>query len=124
MHARLFLQPDRRLKKHLCKHRIILIGHRVAGKKRMDAEFFNALSFQYMKCLKQLLRGHAVLGIPRIVHNVIADLKKPARIVPAAYRLRNTSDCPFQKINMGNVIQVDDCPQLIRILILLCRSVI
>ena len=70
----------------------------------MQSEFFCPFCFQNLKCLKQLLRCHPVFGIPRIIHDVIADFEQSARIVTAADRLRNMPDCILQKFNMCEVI--------------------
>ena len=114
----------RYLKQHFCQQRIILIGHCIAGQKRVDSEILSPLCLQCAKGLKHLLCGHAILGIPGIVHDIIADLKHASRIVPAADRLRNLSNSLLQAPDMGKIIQIDDRPQIMGKLKLLRRRVI
>ena len=90
----------------------------------MKAEFFRAFFLQNLISIKGLLRCHTVFCIPRIVHNVIADLEETARIKTAADRLRDMSDRLLKEINMCNIIQIDDCSQFVCQHKLLSRSVI
>ena len=50
----------------------------------MNTEILHTLCLQYLISLEHLLRGKAVLGISRIVHDVITDGKISAGIVTAA----------------------------------------
>ena len=108
----LLLKLHRQLKENPCQHRIIFIGHRIAGQKSVDAEMLRSLGLQGDKCLPDLLIGHAVLGIPRIVHNIIADLEHTAGIVAAADGLGNIAQRLLQAGDMGDIVQVDDGAQL------------
>ena len=90
----------------------------------MKPEFFRALFLQDPVRVRDLLRCHAVLCISRVIHNIIADLKQSARVITAADRLRNMPDSLFQKINMGDIIQIDNCSQLIRKNKIFRRSII
>ena len=67
----------------------------------MDSKFFCSFAFEDFKRLKQLLCCHSVLGISRIVHNIIADLEYSAWII---------ADRFLQKINVCEIIQIDDRP--------------
>ena len=120
----LLLEPYRQFKEDFCKHGIVLQGHRVAGQEGMDAKMLRTLVLQYLKCLKHLLCGHPVFGIPGIVHDVIAHLEHAARIKTAADGLRDISQGLLQALNMGYVVQVDDGSQLLSICKFLRRSVI
>ena len=117
----LFFQFYSDFKQYFCQHRIVLIGYRVACQKCMNTEFLCSFCFQDLKCFKELFCGHTVFCISRVIHDIVADFKESTRIVTAADGLRNISDGFFQKINMGNIIQVDDCSQFCCILIFLCR---
>ena len=90
----------------------------------MEAEFFRAFCLQDLIGFQDLVRCHAVFCVSRIVHNIIADLKEPARVETAADRLRNVADGFLQEFDMGNIIQVDDRPQLVRIPEIFRRCVI
>ena len=67
-----------------------------------------------------LLPGHAIFGITGIIHNIVGNSKMPARIIAAADRIRYISHF-FQKINMGDIIQIDSYIQLPGQLKILCR---
>ena len=63
-----------------------------------------ALFLQKSVTCKQLLISEAVFGIPRIVHDPVTHLENPARIVPAAHRLRQPAEYLFHKFNVREVI--------------------
>ena len=121
---RLFFQPDSQLKEHLCKHRIILVRHRIAGQERVKAEMLRSLFPQNPVGVKKLLLRHAVLGVPGVVHDIVADLEDSARVEPAADGLRNIAYGLLQKINVRKIIQIDDSADLRRVRKLLRRRVI
>ena len=120
----LLFQIHCQFKEDLCQHGVILIGHRIAGQKGMDAEMLCPLCLKGLKCLEHLIPGHSVLGIPGIVHNVIAYLKDPARIVAAADGFRYISQGLLQAFNMGDIVQVYDGSHLLSIGKLLRRRII
>ena len=122
--SRLFLQPDSQLKEHLRQHRIIFIGHGIAGQKRVKAEMLRAFLLQNPVSVEKLFCGHTVFGIAGIVHNIIADLKYPARIETAADGLRNIADGFLQEINMRIIVQIDNRSDFRRIGKFLRRRII
>ena len=75
MSACFLLQINCQLKQFSGKHRIILVSHCITCKERMNTKFLCSLSFQNLKCFEDLLCGHTIFGISRIVHNIIADLE-------------------------------------------------
>ena len=75
VNSRLLLKLYSLLKQYFCQHWVIIICHRITCQKCMDSKFFCSFAFEDFKRLKQLLCCHSVLGISRIVHNIIADLK-------------------------------------------------
>ena len=99
-----FFQTHRQFKEALCQHRIIFICHCVAGQESMNTKFFHSLAFQNPESLKNLRFRHAVLGLSRIVHDSVANLKNSARIIAAAHTLRQCTNGFFQVRNVGNVI--------------------
>ena len=78
----------------------------------MNSEIFNALFFQNPIPLKKLRLCKAILGISRIVHDSIAHFKHASGIVTAAHGFRQCAQNLFHKINMRDVIQVDNCAEL------------
>ena len=79
----------------------------------MDSKILRSFCLQHLKCFEKLFRCHAVFGIARIVHDIIADFEQAARIITAADHLGNMPDRLLQKLNMCNIVQIDNCPQLI-----------
>ena len=79
----------------------------------MDSKILRSFCLQHLKCFEKLFRCHAIFGIARIVHDIIADFEQAARIITAADCLRNMSYGLLQKIDMGKVIEIDDGSQLI-----------
>ena len=79
----------------------------------MNTEILHTLCLQDLISLKHLLRGETVFSIARIVHDVIADGKISAGIVTTAQGLGQITDGLLQEIDMGDVIQIDDCIQLV-----------
>ena len=77
----------------------------------MHSEFLCTMSSQITVGLHQLVLGHAVLGIPRIVHNGIGDLEEPTRIKPAGNALRNPAYL-LQHGNVCDIIQINGSSQL------------
>ena len=120
----LLLKFYRHFKQDLGQHGIILISHRIAGKKGMDPKFLRPFFLQDLEGGEKLLPGHPVLGISRVVHDIIADLEKAARIEPAADGLRDLPNGFLQKINMSNIVQIDDRPQFMGIDKLFRRRVV
>ena len=95
----------------------------------MDAKPPGTFGLQQLEALKDLLPGKAILGVAGIVHNLkslfaLAQLKYAAGIEAAGDGLRNVTDGLFQKINVGEIVQIDGGPQFIRQHKLLCRGVI
>ena len=89
----------------------------------MDAELLDTLSLEPLEGLKKLGLGHAVLGISGIVHDICPQGEDSARIEAAADPLRNPAGL-FQKINVGDVIQINDGIQLLGQQVFLCRRLV
>ena len=104
----------------------------------MDAELLGTLGGQTSEGLGDLGAGHAVLGVAGVVHDLetlpgLAQGEHAAGIVAAADPLGNLPDGllqvvhhrqVIQEIDHGEIVQVDDGPQLVRQLELFGRGVI
>ena len=124
MYTGLFLKLNCYFKQSTCKCRIIFISYSITCKECMDTELFCAFGLQDLECLKNLFSCHTVFGISRIIHNAVGNFEKSTRIITAADRLRNLSDRLFQKINVCDIVQVDDRAELISKCKFLCRCII
>ena len=78
----------------------------------MDPKMLCAFLLQHLETFKKLLRGKAIFRIPRVVHNAVADFKHAPWVVTAAYGFWNMANGFFQKINMGKIIQIDNCSDI------------
>ena len=124
MRPSLLLKLHSKFKHNLRKHRVVIVRHCIAGKKCMNSKFPGAFTLQDAECIKNLFRSHAIFGIPRIIHNIIADLEHSTWIVTAADDLRNLSNSFLYTLNMSDVIKIDNSTDLICIFKLFIRSVI
>ena len=111
----LLLQLHSRLEQRLRQSRIILIGHGIAGKKRVDTKILHTFILQDTEAFKQLLGSKPILRVPRIVHDIVADGEVSARVIAATQSLRQISQCLLQKINMRDVVQVDGSADFLRV---------
>ena len=122
--AGLIFKLNNQLKKLLCKLWIILVGYCIACQECMHAKVFSAFWLKNFECLKKLFLCHSILGVSRIVHDTVWQCEHSTRIISAAYCLRNMSDCFLQKINMCEIIEIDDSTKLVCICKFLCRCII
>ena len=90
----------------------------------MNPELFRTLFLQDLISLRDLFCSHSIFCISRIVHDIIADLKQSARVIPAADRLRDMADRLLKEIDVRDIIQIDDRAQPVRQLEVLSRCVI
>ena len=70
----------------------------------MNPKVFHAFFPEYPKSLKELLCRETILGIARIIHNVRCNLEQSARIITAGKRLRQFTNCLFQKLYVRDII--------------------
>ena len=75
MRARLALQTHGKLKEDARELGVVVVGDGVAGKEGMNAKILGAFGLEYAEGFKELLGGHAVLGIARVVHNAVGKLE-------------------------------------------------
>ena len=113
MCAGLALQAHGKLKEDACKLGIVVVRDGVAGKEGMDAKILGALGLEHAESLIELLGGHTVLGVARVVHDAVGELEQAARIKAAAYRLGDGARDALKELDMADVVKVDDGAQFI-----------
>ena len=79
----------------------------------MDAKALGALGLEYAEGLEELLGGHAIFGVARVVHDAVGELKQSARIKAAADCLGNGPRNALKEFNVADVVEVDDSAQLV-----------
>ncbi len=89
----------------------------------MDAKTLGPHALQLLKALEKLLPGKAVLAVPRGIHDLKALLafsqpEDPAGVEAAGDGLGDIAQRLLQKVDVGEIIQIDDRPQLCRQLVL------
>ena len=127
--AGLLLQLRRQLEQHPGQGRIVLVGQGVGGQEGVDAELLRPQLLQTAEGLGDLGPGHAVLGLPRVVHDLkalfaLSDLEYSTWIIPAGDLFGDITQGALQKFHMGDVIQIDGRPQLLRQDELLRRGIV
>ena len=113
MCARLALQAHGKLKEDTRELGVVIVGDGVAGKEGMDAKILGALGLERAEGLKELLGGHAVLGIARVVHDAVGELEQAARVKAAAHRLGDRARDALKELDVADVVKVDDGTQLV-----------
>ena len=121
MGAGLFLQLYSNLEEDASQLRIIIIGHSVGGQESMHTEMLNTLSQKALVGLDNLLMSHAIFSIAGVIHDVVGDGEMSARVVAAAYSIRNIGHL-FQKVDMSDIVQINGDIQLARQLEVLRRG--
>ena len=77
----------------------------------MNAEVLHSQLHQPVDSPGHLILGHAVLGIPRHIHNGIAQGEGAARIIAQTHGLRHLVPGDFcQEVHKGSVVQVNVSP--------------
>ncbi len=114
------VQADSQLKQDARQLRVIVVGDGVACKEGMDAELLGTGGHQLCVSLGHLILTHAVFGVAGVVHDAVAQLEDTARIKTAADGLGDAGDL-FQKLYMGQIVEVDVRAQVIRLLHVLHR---
>ena len=115
--AGLFLQFHRHLEQNGGQGGIVVVGHGVGGQEGMDAELLGAQLLQALEGLGHLGTGHAVLGVAGVVHDLealiaLAQGEDAAGIVAAGDPLGDIAQGVLQKVDVGDVIQIDGGAQL------------
>ena len=116
----LFFKLYSEFKEDSCKCRIVIIAYCITGKKWMYSEIFCSHWFKSLESFYHLLFCHAILGIPRVVHDVCSHLEHSARIVTTTDSFRN-SCCFVEEIYMCNIIKVYICTEFFCFFVLGCR---
>ena len=102
----------RQRKQNFRQRGIIRLRSGIACQKGVNSEMFYSFLFHIAKGFLHLLSGHAIFRIPRLVHNIVLNGKIPARIKTAAHGFPERRDL-FIKFQMGNIVEIYDCPQII-----------
>ena len=113
MSARLALQAHGKLKEDARELGVVIVGDGVAGKEGMDAKILGTFGLERAEGIKELIGGHAVLGIARVVHNAVGKLEQAARVKAAAHRLGDRARDALVELDMADVVEVDDGAQLV-----------
>ena len=113
MCAGLALQAHGKLKEDARKLGVVVVGDGVAGKECVDTKVLGTLGLERAKGLEELLGGHAVLGVARVVHDAVGELEQAARIKAAADRLGDGARDALKELDVAYVVKVDDGSQLV-----------
>ena len=113
MCAGLALQAHGKLKEDARELGVVVVGDGVAGKECVDAKVFGALGLERAKGLKELLGGHAVLGVAGVIHDAVGELEQAARIKAAADCLGDGPRDTLKELDVADVVKVDDGAQFI-----------
>ena len=71
------------------------------------------LGLEHAEGLEELLGGHAIFGVARVVHDAVGELEQAARIKAAADRLGNGPCDALKELDVADVVKVDDGAQLV-----------
>ena len=113
MCAGLALQAHGKLKEDARKLGVVVVGDGVAGKECVDAKVLGALGLEHAEGLEELLGGHAVLGVARVVHDAVGEPEQAARIKAATDCLGDGPRDTLKELDMADVVKVDDGAQLV-----------
>ena len=122
-HARLLLHLARQIEQQPGHDRVVIPVRGVGGQEGVQRKLLYAHVGELFHGLKDLFLGHAVFGIPGFAHHRVAQCEFSAGIEAQADLLRDAA-VRRQKVDVGDVVQVDDGPQLSRQLILLGRRLV
>ena len=101
------MQIARQRKQNARVFGIVMRLQRVARQQRMQTEGFYAARCKNAHGFEDLIAGHAVFGFFGMPHAGFADIQIPAGIVAQADLFRQSA-VRGEKINVGNIIQIDD----------------
>ena len=111
--AGLALQAYGKLKEDARELGVVVVGDSVAGKECVDAKVLGTLGLEYAEGLEELLGGHAIFGVARVVHDAVGELEQAAWIKAAADRLGDGSRNTLKELDVADVVKVDDGAQLV-----------
>ena len=113
MCAGLALQAHGKFKEDACELGIVVVSDGVTGKEGMDAKILGALGLEHAEGLKELLGGHAVLGVAGVIHDAVGELEQAAWIKAAADRFGDGPRNTLKELDVADVVKVDDGAQLV-----------
>ena len=111
--AGLALQAYGKLKEDARELGVVVVGDGVAGKECVDAKVLGTLGLEHAEGLEELLGGHAIFGVARVVHDAVGELEQAAWIKAAADRLGDGPRNTLKELNVADVVKVDDGTQLV-----------
>ena len=111
--AGLALQAYGKLKEDARELGVVVVGDSVAGKECVDAKVLGALGLEHAEGLEELLGGHAIFGVARVVHDAVGELEQAAWIKAAADRLGDGPRNALKEPDVADVVKVDDGTQLV-----------
>ena len=111
--AGLALQAYGKLKEDARELGVVVVGDGVAGKECVDAKVLGALGLEHAEGLEELLGGHAIFGVARVVHDAVGELEQAAWIKAAADRLGDGPRNALKEPDVADVVKVDDGTQLV-----------
>ena len=71
------------------------------------------LGLEHAEGLEELLGGHAIFGVARVVHDAVGELEQAAWIKAAADRLGDGPRNALKEPDVADVVKVDDGTQLV-----------
>ena len=105
------LQAQREVEEDPRKGGVIIVGDGVACQEGVDAQVFGTAADKHAEGFEKLLFGHAVFGIPGVVHDSVCQLEEPARVKAAAYSFGDGSCHALEEVDMRDVVKIDDGSQ-------------
>ena len=105
------------------KRRVIGVGHGVGGKKRVNAEVLGAHGLQATEGFDHIGLAHAVLGVARVVHDVVAQLVDTAGVVTTEDGLGHFGHL-LEEVHHGDVVEVDEGAELGRLVHVECGGLV
>ena len=111
--AGLALQAYGKLKEDARELGVVVVGDGVAGKECVDAKVLGTLGLEHAEGLEELLGGHAIFGVARVVHDAVGELEQAARIKAATDCLGDGPRDTLKELDMADVVKVDDGAQLV-----------
>ena len=79
----------------------------------MDAKVLGTLGLEHTEGFEELLCGHAIFGVARVIHDAVGELEQSARIKAATDRLGDGPRNAFKELDVADVIKVDDGTQFV-----------
>ena len=122
--AGLIAQADRQPKEDARERGIVVVAVRVAGEERVQPQRGAAALDEHAVRLEELLLGHAVLGVARVVHDAVGQAEEPAGVEAAARDRAHGPRLLLEERDVRDVVEVHDGAELAREAEVLGRRVV